>query len=121
MLIAGEASGDTLGAELIAALTEKASDRYSKFFGAGGPRMQAAGMELIFDFTRDAIFGAEVIRRLFEFRRKMKQLVQLAVERKPDVIVGVDFSGFNRRFAHAVKEHVRGNPSATWNPKIVQY
>lgn len=121
MLIAGEASGDTLGAELIAALKSAATAQQPTFFGAGGPRMQAAGMELIFDFTSHAIFGAEAFGRLLEFRRRMQALLALAIERKPDVIIGVDFSGFNRRFAHMVKEHVRSNPAANWDPKIVQY
>ena len=126
MLIAGEASGDTLGAELIGALREQlaaktsSSDAPPQFFGAGGPLMAAAGMELIFDFTRHAIFGLEALKRLGEFRQHLQHLLQLAVERKPDVIVCVDFAGFNRRFAHAVKEHVRRS-SDGWNPKIIQY
>ena len=126
MLIAGEASGDTLGAELITALraqvTAAASptDAPPQFFGAGGPLMAAAGMELIFDLTQRAVFGLEALKRLGEFRQRLLHLKQLAVERRPDVIVCVDFAGFNRRFAHAVKEHVRST-GGNWNPKIVQY
>ena len=126
MLIAGEASGDTLGAELIGALREQLATKSSstdappQFFGAGGPLMAAAGMELIFDFTRHAVFGLEALKRLGEFRQRLRHLVQLAAERKPDVIVCVDFAGFNRRLAHAVKEHVRGSGDG-WNPKIIQY
>ena len=126
MLIAGEASGDTLGAELITALRAQltaavpTTDAPPQFFGAGGPLMAAAGMELIFDFTQRAVFGLEALKRLGEFRQRLLHLKQLAVERRPDVIVCVDFAGFNRRFAHAVKEHVR-NAGGGWNPKIVQY
>ncbi len=120
MLIAGEASGDTLGSELIQALREPC-DRQAGFFGVGGPRMQAAGMELIFDFTRNAVFGLEALTHFWEFHRRFKHLLHLAIERRPDVIVCVDFAGFNRRFAHAVKEHVRGHGAGGWNPKIVQY
>ena len=126
MLIAGEASGDTLGAELITALRAQVAaaafptDAPPQFFGAGGPLMAAAGMELIFDFTQRAVFGLEALKRLGEFRERLLHLKQLAVERRPDVIVCVDFAGFNRRFAHAVKEHVR-NAGGGWNPKIVQY
>lgn len=120
MLIAGEASGDTLGSELIAALREKCGGAAS-FFGVGGPRMQAAGMELIFDFTRNAVFGLEALTHFWEFRRRFNHLLRLAIERRPDVIICVDFAGFNRRFAHAVKQHVRGGGAGDWNPKIVQY
>jgi lipid-A-disaccharide synthase len=121
MLIAGEASGDTLGAELITALKEKAAAREATFFGMGGPLMQAAGMELIHDFTRNAVFGLEAFKQIFEFRRRFQELLQLALRRKPDVIVCVDFAGFNRRFAHAMKECVRKGETFGWNPKIVQY
>jgi lipid-A-disaccharide synthase len=121
MLIAGEASGDTLGAELIDALQQQRGARGGTYFGAGGPRMQNAGMELIFDFTRNAVFGMEAWARLFEFRRHFNHLLRIACERKPDVIVCVDFAGFNRRFAHAVQQHVRDGAAADWKPKIVQY
>lgn len=123
MFIAGEASGDALGAELVLALRQRLSGREAKVFGVGGPQMQAAGVELIFDFTQNAVFGLEAFTRLLEFRRRFKHLLQVAIERTPDAIVCVDFAGFNRRFARAVKDHVRqrrGSPG-NWEPKIIQY
>lgn len=120
MLIAGEASGDTLGAELAEALRAELGESRATFFGVGGPEMQAAGMELIFDFTRNAVWGLEAIKQLWEFRRRFKELLRLAIERKPDAIICVDFAGFNRRFAHAIRKHTRSTSSA-WNPKIIQY
>jgi lipid-A-disaccharide synthase len=120
MLIAGEASGDTLGAELIGALRARLSEPEAKYFGAGGPQMQAAGMELIFDFTRNPVWGLEALKRLWEFRHRFQDLLRLALERKPDAIICVDFAGFNRRFAHAVRKHTR-NAGSDWNPKIIQY
>src|ERR1051325_1126426 len=114
MLIAGEASGDALGAELVTALRSAVLKREGtpkntapRFFGVGGPQMQAAGVELIFDFTQNAVFGLEAILRLWEFRRRFKCLLRVAIERAPDAIVCVDFAGFNRRFARSVKAHVR--------------
>jgi lipid-A-disaccharide synthase len=120
MLIAGEASGDMLGAELISALRERLGND-AQFSGVGGPRMQAAGMDLIFDFTRNAVFGLEAFKRIFEFRRQFKAVLREAISRRPEAIICVDFAGFNRRFARAVKEHVAQNPRANWKPKIVQY
>jgi lipid-A-disaccharide synthase len=119
MIIAGEASGDLLAAELVAALRAQLPD--ATFFGAGGPKMSAAGMELAFDLTQNAVTGiTDILKNVFKFRRLFNQLLSLAIERKPDVIIGVDYGGFNLRFGHAVKEHVRKNPGA-WNPKIVQF
>ena len=121
MVIAGEASGDALAAELIAALKEKLRERgkAASFFGVGGERMSAAGAELIFDLVRNAVFGLEALGRFWEFKRRFYDLLRVAAERKPDAIICVDFGGFNRRFAAAVKRRVRRG--GDWNPKIVQY
>jgi lipid-A-disaccharide synthase len=120
MLIAGEASGDLLAAELVSALRGKLPD--ATFFGAGGAKMSAAGVELAFDLTQHSVIGiSDVLKNYFKFRRLFHQLLALAIERKPDAIIGVDYGGFNLRFGHAVKEYVRNNPFSKWNPKIVQF
>jgi lipid-A-disaccharide synthase len=139
MVIAGEASGDTLAAELVHALraalahfqgrpTPDLQPLYASlepvFFGAGGPRMAAAGVDLAVDMTAHTVFGiVDVFKNYRRFRRLMGGLVSLAIRRQPDVIICVDFSGFNRRFAHAVKEHVRACQGTfnDWQPKIVQF
>ena len=126
MLIAGEPSGDLLAAELVSALRGQfhASDSYSapQFFGAGGPRMADAEVELVFDMTEHAVIGfSGVLKNYFKFRRLFNQLLALAIERKPDAVIGVDYGGFNLRFGHAVKEYVRHDPFSRWNPKIVQF
>jgi lipid-A-disaccharide synthase len=139
MLIAGEASGDLLAAELVGALRERilrdSSDQTDDlqplrtelaphFFGAGGPCMKAAGMNLAFDLTQHSLIGlSEVFKKYFEFRRLFKSLLKLAIERQPDVIIGVDYGGFNLRFGKAIKNHVRRHRKefVPWNPKIVQF
>ena len=123
MVIAGEASGDLLAAELVTALKKAAANAQPEsqleFFGAGGPAMQQAGVELAFDMTTHAVVGlVEVIRNYAKFRRLFQQLLDLAFARKPDVIICVDFGGFNRRFAHAVRERSKG---ANWSPRLIQY
>ncbi len=120
LLIAGEASGDQLAAELVSALRETLPG--ARFFGAGGAKMSAAGVELAFDMTQHAVIGiTDVLKNYFKFRRLFNQLLALALERKPDVIIGVDYGGFNLRFGHAVKEYIRGNPFSKWDPRIVQF
>lgn len=139
MLIAGEASGDRLAAELVAALRELVIERDAicgpdpqplrtalppEFFGAGGARMKAAGVELTVDLTRHSLIGlSQVFRKLIAFRRVFRRLLDLAVQRQPDVIIGVDFGGFNLRFAAAVRRHVRRRRDwfHPWNPKLVQF
>ena len=120
MLIAGEASGDLLAAELVDALRGRLPD--AQFFGAGGTKVSAAGVELAFDLTQHSVIGiTDVLKNILKFRRLFNQLLALAIERKPDVIIGIDFGGFNLRFGQAVKKYVRENPFSQWNPKIVQF
>jgi lipid-A-disaccharide synthase len=128
MLIAGEASGDLLAAELVSALLaaskQSGDGRAPQFFGAGGSRMAAAGVELAFDLTQHSVIGiSDVLKNYFKFRRLFHQLLKLAIEQKPDAIIGVDYGGFNLRFGHAIKQYVRKNRSAStpWNPKIIQF
>jgi len=126
MLIAGEASGDLLAAELVSALRPQCSilnpPSSPRFFGAGGTKMAAAGVELAFDLTKLSVVGfSDVLKNYFKFRRSFNQLFAQAIERKPDAIIGVDFGGFNLRFGHAIKQYTRENPFSKWNPKIVQF
>ncbi len=123
MLIAGETSGDMLAAELVKAL-RATSPTSLEFFGAGGPKMAEAGVDLAMDMTAHSVIGLiEALKSYSHFKKIFHHLLQLAAEHKPDVIVCVDFSGFNRRFAHAVREFIRKNQSSVgdWNPKIVQF
>jgi lipid-A-disaccharide synthase len=126
MLIAGEASGDTLAAELVSALRSQLPTSNSQlpappqFFGAGGSQMAAAGVELAFDMTQQAVIGIPTLKQYFALRRMFNQLLALAIERKPDAIVGVDFGGFNLRLGHTIKQYVRKNPG-DWDPKIIQF
>jgi lipid-A-disaccharide synthase len=120
MLIAGEASGDLLAAELTAELRRARPD--AAFFGAGGNRMAEAGVEVLADMSRFSVVGiTDVLLRLFELRELMQKLLAAAIKRQPDVVIGIDYGGFNLRFGHAVKEYVRNNPFSTWKPKIVQF
>jgi lipid-A-disaccharide synthase len=136
MLIAGETSGDLLAAELVSALlaaSKQGEDGRAQssilnlpsspvFFGAGGAKMSAAGVELAFDLTQHSVIGiSDVLKNYFKFRRLFNQLLALAIERKPDVVIGVDYGGFNLRFGHAIREYVRDNPFSKWNPKVVQF
>jgi len=103
MFIAGEASGDAHAAELIKALRLQAPE--GKVFGAGGPKMQAAGMELLLDLTEHAVVGLiEVLKNYTKFRRIFWDLVREAEKRRPDAVVLVDFPGFNLRFAAQMKQ-----------------
>ncbi len=119
MIIAGEASGDTLGAELVKALGAREDLKGSEFFGAGGPKLAAANVQLAFDLAAHAVVGIwEVIKNYGKFKAFFEELIALALNRKPDVIVLIDYPGFNLRFAKALRQRAT---QTNWRPKIVYY
>ena len=121
MLLAGEPSGDLLGAELVRALRRELGSP-PDCFGVGGPELAAAGVDLQVDLTRHAVVGlVEVLKHYRPFKRIFDELVELAFTRRPDVIVCVDFSGFNRRFARKIRWEVGARGIRDWQPHIVQY
>lgn len=121
MLIAGEPSGDLLAQELVDALRQEVAARGApppRFFGAGGPRMKEAGVQLSLDLTQFAIIGlADVLRNIWRLRQILEQMLELASTQRPDVIICVDYGGFNRRFAAALRARQRED----WRPLLVQY
>lgn len=93
-LVAGEASGDLLGADLVAALRERYPD--ARFVGVGGPLMRISGMEIWHDASELAVMGlAEVLRHLPRLLRLRRRLRSRLLALKPDVFVGIDAPDFN--------------------------
>jgi len=124
LMIAGEASGDTLGAELIDAIRRQPGGDEIDFIGAGGPKMEAAALRPEFDLSEHAVVGIwEVLKNYFKFRRLFRHLFELATRREPDAIVLIDYPGFNLRFAKAIRRHNSQGDGAfrEWQPKIVCY
>jgi lipid-A-disaccharide synthase len=105
MVIAGEVSGDQRAAELIEAANAIAPG--VTWFGIGGPRMRAAGVDTRYDVKDMAVIGfAEVLRRYPFFRRAFKDMLAWAAAEKPDLALFVDYPGFNLRLAE--KLHAQG-------------
>ncbi len=102
LLIAGEISGDMHAAGLVRAV--RARDPGAQFFGIGGDELRAAGMETVYDIRQMAVLGlSEVLQRYGFFRRVFREMVRLAEARRPDLVVLVDYPGFNLRFAARMK------------------
>jgi lipid-A-disaccharide synthase len=102
MLSCGEASGDLYAGALVEAL--RARDPQIEVFGLGGDRFKAAGGRLIGDFHGVSVVGlVETLRILPESYAMYRRLVQAARDERPDVLVLIDFSGFNFRLMAAVK------------------
>ena len=93
-LVAGETSGDTLGAALIAALRARVPD--VQFFGMAGPRMVAAGCEAWASSDQLGVMGlVEVLTHLPRLWSLRRSLIRRFLEARPDVVVGIDVPDFN--------------------------
>ena len=93
-LVAGEASGDLLGAGLIEKLRERYPD--AQFAGVGGDAMRAAGLDAWYDAQALAVMGlAEVLRHLPRLLKLRRELRERLLAWKPDVFIGIDAPDFN--------------------------
>ncbi len=110
MLVAGETSGDALGADLMVALREM-SGRPLRVSGVGGPRMEKEGLASIFPMSDIAVMGPrEIIPRLPLIFRRIWQTVRHAVEQKPDILVVIDSPEFTHMVARRVARRAPSIP-----------
>lgn len=101
-LVAGEASGDTIGSRLMQAIVRQRPG--VEFAGVGGTQMAAHGLHSLFPMQELALMGfLEVLPRLRHLRQRLRQTVDDIAERRPDVVVTIDSPGFTLRLLRAVQ------------------
>jgi lipid-A-disaccharide synthase len=104
MIVAGEASGDLHGANLVRAMLGTSPD--TTFFGMGGKELSRAGVEVVFDAARISVVGlVEVFSHLRDILAAKKLLVQEMKTRKPSLLIVIDFPDFNLMLAAKAKKN----------------
>ncbi|GAB3900327.1 lipid-A-disaccharide synthase [Larkinella knui] len=103
-LIAGERSGDLHGGNLIKAIGRY--DSQARFRAWGGEQMEEAGATLVRHYREMAFMGfLEVVQNLGTIRRNLRDCQQDVLTTRPDVLILIDYAGFNLRMARFAKKH----------------
>jgi lipid-A-disaccharide synthase len=103
MIVAGEASGDLHGGNLVRAM--RRIDPDLSFYGIGGEKMQAAGVELLADAADMAVVGlTEVVFKLGMILRVMRRLKSSLAKTPPDLVILIDYPDFNLPLARAARK-----------------
>lgn len=114
MLVAGEPSGDLLGAELMVALKELGHGDV-KIVGVGGEAMMREGLEPLFDISATSIMGLqEVVPKIPEVLRRIKRAAEFAAATKPDAVVLIDSPDFTHRVARRIKKIAPNIPTINY-------
>lgn len=102
MIVAGEISGDLYGSDLILHLRREMPA--AELFGAGGPKMKAAGMDLLYDTSGWGTIGmVEAVKKLPRLYFAYRRLRRAISERRPDALILIDYPGMNMRLARAAR------------------
>jgi lipid-A-disaccharide synthase len=124
-LVAGEASGDRLGAALIRGLREVSGDAL-ELHGIGGPLMQAEGLTSLFPMDELSVMGlTEILPRLRSLLARVSQTADAVLDLKPDALITIDSPEFSLRVARKVKARAGHLPTIhyvaptvwAWRPK----
>lgn len=113
-VIAGEPSGDKLGAALMQGLRALLPLDGAQFAGIGGPRMIEEGLESLFSMDEISIMGiSEILSRYFALKARIRETAEAIIAQRPDVLVTIDLPEFSLRVAKLVK--------ARSNIRVVHY
>jgi len=103
-MVAGEASGDLLASQLMLAIKEIRPD--VRFVGIGGPKMLAAGMQVLYPMEKLSVMGyIEVLRHYREIAGIRRSLRNHLIDNPPDLFIGIDAPDFNFDLELALKQH----------------
>ena len=123
-IVAGEASGDLLGAALMRGLSQLLEEP-PVFIGVGGEEMLSEGLSSLFPMHEISIMGiSEILSNYMSLRKRIRQTARAVLDEKPDVLITVDLPEFNLRVAERVRKqshipivHYVAPTVWAWRPK----
>lgn len=116
-IIAGEASGDANSAGLVNDISS--INNSIKFSGIGGSRLQESNVDIIFEYSTINYIGfSNVLKNIAKIKRVLRNAVEFVKKENPDVIILVDFPGFNLKFAETIRKFYRGKIIYYISPQI---
>lgn len=113
-LIAGEASGDKLGASLMQNLINLYGNKY-EFIGIGGPLMEERGLRSLFPMEELSLMGlTAIIPKIPNLLKRINQTVNHITQIEPDIVITIDSPGFNKRVAKKIRQKILNIPLTHW-------
>lgn len=102
MIIAGEASGDLHGSGVVREILKLQPD--AEIFGIGGDKMSRQGVQLFYHINEMSVLGFwDVLKRFSFFKKVYRQLIAAIHEKRPDLLILIDYPGMNLKLARAAK------------------
>ncbi len=116
-IIAGEASGDKIGADLI----KKLSLSYQlEIFGIGGEELSNLGLKSLFPYEDLSLIGPwAILKNIRKLNKKLKFTIKSITSYKPDILIIIDSPEFTQRVAKNIKKHLPGVPIINYVPPLV--
>ena len=116
-LIAGEASGDKIGADLIKKLS---LSHKIEIFGVGGEELSAHGLKSLFPYEELSLIGPwAILKNIKELNKKLKLTIKSIVSYKPDILIIIDSPEFTHRVAKNIKKYFPNLPIINYVPPLV--
>src|SRR4030042_1167189 len=103
-IMSGQASGDLHGGLLVGALKKLNYDLF--FSGVGGKKMEAEGVELLYEYSRFTSMGfIEPLLKILFYKKALKQIIEYILKKQIDTSILIDFPGFNLLLAKKLKKY----------------
>jgi lipid-A-disaccharide synthase len=116
-VVAGEASGDANGAELVCEISKL--NNLISFSGIGGAKLREKNVNIIHEYSLINFIGfSNVIKNIAKIKRVLRNTIDYIKKNKPDIVILIDFPGFNLKLAETIRKFYKGKIVYYISPQI---